>query len=55
MHINSLNLSYNKFTDGVKYSAEALKDSNCILNSLNLSYNKFTDEGVKYLAEALKD
>ena len=57
MQINSLNLIFNSLTDeGVKYLAEALKDSNCILNSLtDLIYNKFTDEGVKYLAEALKD
>ena len=54
--LRSLNLSRNKITDdGVKYLADALKDSNCKINSLNLSENKITEKGVKYLADALKD
>ena len=35
--------------------AEALKDSNCKLNCLDLDGDNLTNEGVKYLAEALKD
>ena len=54
--IRILNLFESKITDeGVKYLADALKDTNCKLNSLSLSKNEITDKGVKYLADALKD
>ena len=33
----------------------SVSDGNCKLSSLNLSQNKLTDEGVEYLAEALKE
>ena len=36
-------------------SSTSVSDSNCKLSSLNLNHNLVTDEGVKCLAEALKD
>ena len=36
-------------------SSTSVSDSNCKLSSLNLNHNLVTDEGVKYLAEALKN
>ena len=35
-------------------SSTSVSDGNCKLNSLNLNHNLVTDEGVKYLAKALK-
>ena len=35
-------------------SSRSVSDGNCKLSSLNLNHNLVTDEGVKYLAEALK-